>query len=294
MRPCGDGPCERARTARRAADGRESGEAASRAAYRAAGEGNRARLRRDVVGSASENGARARRSRLCPRARLAVARSARRRACFDCARDARALNAHANDGAVGDHRSEAGTPVAPPSAIRFVADLANRRDRACARRSHRDAANRATGLIDAQRAARSFAGESNVWTPCGRHRRNRFGSGALDLSAAFGWQVDGDRFIRSVALIDRRCRARDCNDVRARARIAAVRKVEKPRRQPVYIGRRAAGAPPGRAGAWTRGEHVDDVSTYRRIDVSTYRRIDVSAYRRIGVSMYRCIDASAL
>lgn len=128
MRPCGDGPCERARTARRAADGRESGEAASRAAYRAAGEGNRARLRRDVVGSASENGARARRSRLCPRARLAVARSARRRACFDCARDARALNAHANDGAVGDHRSEAGTPVAPPSAIRFVADLANRRE----------------------------------------------------------------------------------------------------------------------------------------------------------------------
>ncbi|AIS50713.1 hypothetical protein DR61_3849 [Burkholderia pseudomallei] len=204
------------------------------------------------------------------------------------------MNAHANDGAVGDHRSEAGTPVAPPSAIRFVADLANRRDRACARRSHRDAANRATGLIDAQRAARSFAGESNVWTPCGRHRRNRFGSGAFDLSAAFGRQVDGDRFIRSIALIDRRCHARDCNDVRARARIAAVRKVEKPRRQPVYIGRRAAGAPPGRAGAWTRGEHVDDVSTYRRIDVSMYRCIDVSAYRRIGVSMYRCIDASAL
>lgn len=252
MRPCGDGPCERARTARRAADGRESGEAASRAAYRAAGEGNRARLRRDVVGSASENGARARRSRLCPRARLAVARSARRRACFDCARDARALNAHANDGAVGDHRSEAGTPVAPPSAIRFVADLANRRE------------STRSGL------------RATLASRCG----------AFDLSAAFGRQVDGDRFIRSIALIDRRCHARDCNDVRARASIAAVRKVEKPRRQPVYIGRRAAGALPGRAGAWTRGEHVDDVSTYRRIDVSMYRCIDVSAYR--------CIDASAL
>ncbi|KGD42529.1 GTP cyclohydrolase 1 1 domain protein [Burkholderia pseudomallei] len=196
------------------------------------------------------------------------------------------MNAHANDGAVGDHRSEAGTPVAPPSAIRFVADLANRRDRACARRSHRDAANRATGLIDAQRAARSFAGESNVWTPCGRHRRNRFGSGAFDLSAAFGRQVDGDRFIRSIALIDRRCHARDCNDVRARASIAAVRKVEKPRRQPVYIGRRAAGALPGRAGAWTRGEHVDDVSMYRCIGVSMYRRFGALMYRR-GTSRLR-------